>query len=94
MGTSEQEGVRPRFFITGPVERPLATSWPTVSREGKGPYATDQVWRGVWLSGRPLNVDDGAKGDTPEVLSAFLICPPCHACHSSLWNAISQNRNS
>jgi hypothetical protein len=33
-------------------------------RDGEGHYGTDQVWRGVWLSDRPLDVNEGVCGDT------------------------------
>jgi hypothetical protein len=32
-------------------------------RNGEGTYMTEQVWRGVWLSDRPLDANEGADGD-------------------------------
>jgi len=32
-------------------------------RDGEGHYMTEQVWRGVWLSDRPLDANEGAYGD-------------------------------
>ena len=32
-------------------------------RNGEGTYMTEQVWRGVWLSDRPLDANEGAYGD-------------------------------
>jgi len=31
-------------------------------RDGKGTYLTDQEFSGVWLSDRPLDVNEGAEG--------------------------------
>lgn len=31
-------------------------------RDGEGRYMTDQTWRGVWLSDRPLDANEGAWG--------------------------------
>jgi hypothetical protein len=31
--------------------------------DGEGTYLTDRVWRGVWLSDRPLDENEGACGD-------------------------------
>jgi hypothetical protein len=33
-------------------------------RDGVGCYLTDQEWTGVWLSNRPLDIIEGADGDT------------------------------
>jgi len=33
-------------------------------RDGKGRYMTDREWEGVWFSDRPLNLNEGAGGDT------------------------------
>jgi len=33
-------------------------------RDGSGRYLTDRVWRGVWLSDRPLDENEGATGNT------------------------------
>ncbi len=33
-------------------------------RDGVGTYLTDQVWSGVWISNVPLDVNEGAEGDT------------------------------
>lgn len=33
-------------------------------RDAEGRYLTDQTFRGVWLSDRPLNINQGADGDT------------------------------
>jgi hypothetical protein len=32
--------------------------------DATGNYLTDRVWKGVWLADRPLDVNDGAAGDT------------------------------
>ena len=37
-------------------------------RDGEGHYLTDRRWRGVWLSDRPLDINEGAKGDTTLAL--------------------------
>ncbi|MDA1129442.1 MAG: hypothetical protein O2913_12195 [Chloroflexi bacterium] len=37
-------------------------------RDGEGTYFTDKVWRGVWLSDVPLDINEGAAGDTVLVL--------------------------
>ena len=33
-------------------------------RDGDGTYMTDRAWRGIWLSDRPLDANEGAYGDT------------------------------
>jgi hypothetical protein len=37
-------------------------------RDGKGCYGTDTPRKGVWFSDRPLDVNEGAKGDTLLIL--------------------------
>ena len=32
--------------------------------DGVGTYLTDRVWQGVWLSDQPLDINEGADGDT------------------------------
>ncbi len=36
-------------------------------RDGEGTYLTSNTYRGVWLSDRPLDCNDGAEGD-------YLLC--------------------
>ena len=33
-------------------------------RDGEGTYGTAQLFRGVWLSDEPLDIGQGASGDT------------------------------
>jgi hypothetical protein len=33
-------------------------------KDGAGTYLTDRLWAGVWLSDVPLDINEGAKGDT------------------------------
>ncbi len=33
-------------------------------RDGIGRYLTDQEWSGVWVSNAPLDINEGAEGDT------------------------------
>ena len=33
-------------------------------KDSYGPYLTNQIYGGVWLSDRPLDVNEGADGDT------------------------------
>ncbi len=33
-------------------------------RDGTGHYLTDREWTGVWFSDQPLDVNEGAEGDT------------------------------
>jgi hypothetical protein len=33
-------------------------------RDGVGSYLTDRNWSGVWLSDVPLDINEGAEGDT------------------------------
>ena len=40
--------------------------------DGSGAYLTDREWRGVWLSDRPLDINEGAPGDT--LLAVTLDC--------------------
>jgi hypothetical protein len=37
-------------------------------KHGTGCYMTDRLWSGVWLSDRPLDANEGAKGDTVLVV--------------------------
>jgi hypothetical protein len=37
-------------------------------KDGTGYYMTDRPWSGVWLSDRPLDANEGAKGDTVLVI--------------------------
>src|SRR5438093_4209336 len=37
-------------------------------RDGEGSYMTEQTWRGVWVSDRPLDINEGAAGDYLLVL--------------------------
>jgi hypothetical protein len=32
-------------------------------RDGTGRYLTDQDWSGVWFADRPLDIDEGARGE-------------------------------
>jgi hypothetical protein len=38
-------------------------------RDGRGHYLTDSEHSGVWLSDKPLNVNEGAVGDTIQVVT-------------------------
>src|SRR5437660_9450920 len=31
--------------------------------DGEGKFLTDRIWRGVWVSNRPLDSNEGAEGD-------------------------------
>jgi len=31
-------------------------------RDGTGRYLTDRIWKGVWVSNRPLDPNEGAEG--------------------------------
>jgi len=33
-------------------------------RDGTGKYLTDKIRKGVWISNRPLDSNEGAEGDT------------------------------
>ena len=33
-------------------------------RDGEGYYLTAHLWSGVWLADRPLDINEGADGDT------------------------------
>jgi hypothetical protein len=48
------------FHRTASPEAILASGF----QDATGRYMTDREWTGVWLSDRPLNFDEGAKGDT------------------------------
>jgi hypothetical protein len=37
-------------------------------RDGAGSYGTNQIFPGVWLANRPLDINEGADGDTVLVL--------------------------
>src|SRR5437899_1752298 len=32
-------------------------------RDGAGKYLTNEIWKGVWISNRPLDSNEGAEGD-------------------------------
>ena len=50
-----------RTYATKPI---LAQGF----QDREGTYLTNHVWRGVWLSDCPLDINEGAKGDTLLVL--------------------------
>jgi hypothetical protein len=31
--------------------------------DGEGKYLTDRIWKGVWVSDRPLDSNEGAEGE-------------------------------
>ena len=41
-------------------------------RDAEGSYLTTKLWRGVWLSDRPLDINEGATGDV--LLRVELAC--------------------
>ena len=48
------------FHTTGATNQILKHGF----KDGRGTYLTDRIWQGVWLSDQPLDVNEGAEGDT------------------------------